>query len=68
MAKERFCFVKDDDGHTYMIPADRRREFDKWLETIEDYDAVPWSGYDFEDCRLRHAPQCYSFTDPQIDK
>jgi hypothetical protein len=29
---DRFRFVSDDDGHTYLIPADKKQAFDEWLE------------------------------------
>ena len=29
----RYRIVMDDDGHWYVIPADREREFTEWLES-----------------------------------
>jgi hypothetical protein len=29
---ERFRFVSDDDGHDYLIPADKKDAFNAWLE------------------------------------
>lgn len=59
----RMCFVKDDDGHTYLIPVDQRKAFEVWME------AGPyWDGYygpEFDDARIGGSATHYSFLDPQ---
>lgn len=61
----RWRFVRDDDGHDYMIPADEQDEFQRWL------DAGPyWEGYEGEDFNARRiggSPSLYSFTDPKVN-
>lgn len=61
---ERFRFVKDDDGHTYLIPADKQADFEKWLEAgpyWEDY-----KGEDFQDYETGCSACRYTFTDPKL--
>lgn len=42
-------FVKDDDGHWYLIPYNKTREFEHWVwGNAEGFD---WSGADFDDMR-----------------
>lgn len=61
-AQQRMCFVKDDDGHTYLIQVDQRAAFETWME------AGPyWEGYEgpeFES--IGCSTSCYSFVDPQV--
>ncbi len=59
----RMCFVKDDDGHTYLIPVDQRAAFETWME------AGPfWEGYEgpeFFGASIGCSASRYSFVDPQ---
>ena len=64
--EKRFRFEKDDSGHYYIIPADKNREFEKWLETNQDEEE--WAGTPFDDYRCDRHPSCYTFCDPQEDK
>lgn len=46
--KERFCLVRDDVAHWYLIPAANRDEWDTWREVIENNPDVslecpPWA-------------------------
>jgi hypothetical protein len=56
-------FVRDNDGHDYIIPADSEQEFRDWVETMEaDWGvATGYTGRDFNDYRLRSHPSCYIF-------
>lgn len=60
---KRWRICKDDDGHSYIIPAEKLREFDKWLETVEDGDVSDI----FDQYRCRMHPSCYTFTDPKVE-
>lgn len=45
---QRLCFVQDDDGHWYMIPASKREAFETWVESNDpDYDGY-YQGEDFD--------------------
>jgi hypothetical protein len=75
--KERFCFVRDDDGHDYLIPASKKAEFGTWVEhqqklwgeshTDEEFKKLEakYTGADFNDYRTGIHPSSYTFTDPQ---
>lgn len=44
-------FVKDNDGHNYLIPADKLGEFYRFVEWSER-EGPAWNGTDFDDCRI----------------
>ena len=79
MSTQRQRFVKDDDGHTYLIPAEKRGAFDAWLEhetklwgethTDEEFEAVKteYAGEDFNDYRIDGGATSYSFENPRRD-
>ena len=67
MSEKRFCFMRDDDGHVYLIPAHLKekfmrieedaylqRDFTKFIDQFNQY-RVGWS------------ESAYSFTDPKLD-
>ena len=54
-------FVKDNDGHNYIIPADKRDEFRKWVEYMESDSDEEYTGEDFGDCRI-DGPSSYVIT------
>jgi hypothetical protein len=62
----RFRFVKDNDGHTYLIEADQIGQFETWLEAGPYWD---WNGYEGEDFNIYRVDGTgqYTFTDPQQD-
>jgi hypothetical protein len=61
---ERFRMVRDDDGHTYVIPADKEDDFHAWVEAsggdMEDYE-----GIDFEKYSLGGCPSVVTFEKPE---
>jgi len=77
MSEKRYRFVKDEDGHDYMIPAGKRDEFDRWVEhqsrlwepglSDEEFRSreAEYTGEDFGDHRISMHPSNYTFTDPQ---
>lgn len=79
MDTQRQRFVKDDDGHTYLIPADKRDAFDAWLEhetrlwseshTDEEFEALKasYTGENFNDYRIDGGATSYTFESPQRD-
>lgn len=60
----RFRLVSDDDGHEYVIPAERREEFDAWLQSdaAMDGEELAWA----ERLNMHHSN--YTFTGWQEDK
>jgi hypothetical protein len=76
---ERFRFVSDDDGHTYLIPAEKKEAFDAWLEhqgklwtqgslSDEEFKALEesYKGEDFNDYRADYSPESYTFESPEV--
>ena len=62
----RYRFVKDDDGHTYLIDERDRDNFNRWLEAgpyWEDYD-----GKDFSESTIGTHVSNFTFTDPKEDE
>lgn len=59
----RWCLVQDDDTHWYLIPADDREEFFKWVSFSDDH--AGWRGTFFDDCRI-DGPHVLTFTAPEI--
>ena len=59
-AEPKYCFVCDNDGHWYLIPADKRDAFDAWLEEGERTGDYPELGYAK---RLNRHISNYSFRD-----
>lgn len=64
-APQRWRFVKDDDGHTYLIPADKRKAFDLWVEASPYWDG--YEGEDFQGDETGTSSSNYTFTDPKED-
>lgn len=61
---ERKRLVSDEDGHDYIIPADKRAEFDAWLYSDAAMDGGPppeWA------TRLNMHPSNHTFTDWRAD-
>jgi len=48
-----YCVIQDDDGHWYVIPADKVIEFWRWVE-FESGNGIDdiWRGHDFERCAI----------------
>jgi hypothetical protein len=61
---ERKRLVSDDDGHDYVIPADKQRAWYDFLnsEAAELGELPEWAE------RLQLSPNCYTFTDWQEDR
>jgi hypothetical protein len=62
---QRYKVLKDDDGHYYVVPAEKEDLFDKWVE------AGPyWEGYegeDFEKYALGGSLSLLTFSYPQVE-
>lgn len=75
---ERFRFVSDEDCHDYLIPAEKKEAFDKWLEhqgklwgepnTEEEFKSIEaeYEGEDFTDYKI-DAHEHYTFEKPEAD-
>ena len=60
----RMAFEKDDDGHWYLIPADKKEEFQRWMDFMTKDPDGDWTGYDFDPHSLGGSPFVYSFIEP----
>lgn len=59
---ERFRFASDDDGHDFLIPADKAAEFETWVFSEAAMDGEPppaWAR------PLGRSHEFFTFTDPQ---
>lgn len=76
----RYRFTSDDDGHDYLIPADRKQAFDEWLEgetrlwepglSEEEFkcrEAEQDEREDFTDYKI-NAHEHYTFEKPEVDR
>lgn len=65
----RLKFVSDDDGHWYAIPADKRDDFEGWVESESRWveDEYTYTGEDFEKYRLNMHPSNYTFDNLEED-
>lgn len=64
----RYCFLSDDDGHWYLVPAEQADRFEDWMEWWANGDGdSPYDGPDFSDFRIGGGPEGYTFTDPAQD-
>jgi hypothetical protein len=61
---KRLRIVDDDSGHHYVIPAERREEWDQWIgsEAWEDGDVPEWAK------RLNMHQSNHTFTDWREDR
>lgn len=63
---QRFRFVRDNDGHDYMIPAELCEKFEAWVDFYADWDnGLEYLGENFDKYRI-NSPSEYTFTDPVI--
>lgn len=58
-------FVKDDDGHWYLINAEDEAEFQRWVTAA--FFSEPWTGRDFDPYRIPGSPSQWTFEKPQRD-
>jgi hypothetical protein len=65
-AEKRWRFVKDNDGHSYCIPADAFEHFGRLLEGGESTEGEFIDAYD--GYRTAYHPSQYTFTDPRGPK
>lgn len=65
----RMCFVQDDDGHWYLIPADERQEFERVMNLLYADGKIYVEGERLYEKFFRHrmcrGPKHYTFRDPQ---
>jgi hypothetical protein len=64
-------FVKDDDGHWYLINAEDEEEFRRWVEHIEKEmsvaDCPRWTGRGFDLYCIAGGPNRWTFEKPILD-
>lgn len=60
----RYRFVRDEDGHNYLIRADKLEQFHKWVEATcnEEYDT--YDGEDFSGNMVGGSVTQYTFENP----
>lgn len=63
MSEERFYFSRDNSCHWYLVPVERREEFERWASLDED-DEAGWDPPEWAR-RLNGALSRVTFTDPQ---
>lgn len=62
-AKEAHFVIKDNDGHTYLIPSSEVNRFWEWVEVMESPEDLPYTGPDFDANRIdgTHVLEIYSW-------
>lgn len=60
----RYRFVRDDDGHNYLIPAEDTQEFKLWLKAGPYWDN--YKGKEFNN-NMINSEHHWTFIDPQED-
>ena len=63
--EKRFCLMKDDDGHDYLVPWELR---DRFNELVEDEDNWEAFAEEFADMETGVHPSWISFTDPREER
>jgi hypothetical protein len=63
----RYRFMKDNDGHTYLIPVGQEKAFRTWVEACMDEDGND-VGPQFDGWKLDGDPARFTFTDPQLQE
>lgn len=58
----RYFLSVDNDGHWYLVPLDRRRDWHAWADLPED-DERAWDAPDY--AKRIDGPYMLSFTDPR---
>ena len=64
MSDQRWCFRSDEDGHGYLIPSERRDEFDRLLYEVGESDGYVSFTDAFDKYRAGGSFQQYTFTNP----
>lgn len=64
MGERRFMFVSDQDGHEFIIPADKKAEWEEWADLDPD-DELAWEPPVFAQSIDGH--EFYSFKDPRCE-
>lgn len=59
---QRWCFAKDDDGHTFLIPAHMKAQFEELLYKDDDFEEFNDVFYQYG---IGGGAEGYTFTDPQ---
>jgi hypothetical protein len=65
MTEGRFYLGTDNDGHWFVIPADKRDEWSEWLD-IDSDDERAWDAPDFAR-DLGGNPSCVTFENPRFN-
>ncbi len=66
MTDRRYFLAQDQSTHWYLVPAERRQDWDAWCNLDED-DAASWERPDWAS-RLDGDPSRVTFAEPRDDK
>lgn len=61
---QRYSFLKDNDGHLYLVPVELKQEFNNLLKKAEKNDDHDEFNDKFEKCRCGSHLSTYTFTNP----
>lgn len=69
-APKRYCFLRDDSCHNYLVPLEDKEAFEAWVDSYENEDYG--AGAQIEDIRFNamriDGINGYSFTDPKATR
>lgn len=69
MENKRFRFTTDDDGHNYLIPADKLKEWELYLqEFYRANDACESLPEEPEWAKRIDSPELWSFENPKLER
>lgn len=64
----RYMFIRDDDCHWYIIPIEKKKAFDNWVQSSDEYNSLrineEYTGENF-DSYMINGPERYTFIDPK---
>lgn len=66
---QRWRFLRDNDGHDYLVKDEEAQLFDDLLDAASCDDEAAQNEFSlkFDDCRIGRHPSGYSFVDPATD-
>jgi len=63
----RFRLIPDNDGHWYLVPANKEEEFNTWVDSFNEENEGDPNGYEkLGAISLGCSPTCVTFLDPLV--